>query len=301
VLNSGHRRGGSVIRVVGEAMEVREFSTFAPAAIAMIGHLPGTLADRSIAITLKRKRPDEHVESFRYDHTEELDRLARMCARWAADNIETLRRADPAVPANLYNRAADNWRPLLAIADAAGGDWPDRAREIAAATVYADQAKRVGLLADIREVFDGKPESERKAEIKSAALVAALVAMEGHPWAEYGRAKKPLSTNSLARMLADDHISPDTIRFADGLAKGYRRGQFDDAFARYLPLSPNATVTPLQPKDSCGFQPDSQPLQADEMLRLENAENPSISAECYGVTVEKPGEPSKSERVRVRL
>jgi putative DNA primase/helicase len=82
VLNSGHRRGGNVIRVVGEAMDVRAFSTFAPAAIAMIGHLPGTLADRSVAITLKRKRADEPVESFRYDRTEELDQLARMCARW---------------------------------------------------------------------------------------------------------------------------------------------------------------------------------------------------------------------------
>jgi len=28
----------------------------------------------------------------------------------------------------LFNRAADNWRPLLAIADAAGGEWPARAR-----------------------------------------------------------------------------------------------------------------------------------------------------------------------------
>jgi putative DNA primase/helicase len=181
VLNSGHRRGGSVIRVVGEAMEVREFSTFAPAAIAMIGHLPGTLADRSISITLKRKRADEPVESFRYDKTEELDRLARMCARWAMDNIGRLREADPSVPANLYNRAADNWRPLLAIADAAGGEWPDRARKIASTTVDADQAKRIGLLADIRDVFDGREQKAPKAEIKSADLVSALVAMERAP------------------------------------------------------------------------------------------------------------------------
>src|ERR1700704_4824442 len=49
--------GGSVVRIVGEENEPREFSTFSPAAIAMIGNLPGTLADRSIPITLKRKRP----------------------------------------------------------------------------------------------------------------------------------------------------------------------------------------------------------------------------------------------------
>src|SRR5437868_11171476 len=297
VLNSGHRRGGSVIRVVGEAMEVREFSTFAPAAIAMIGNLPGTLADRSISIALKRKRADEAVESFRYDRTEELDQLARMCARWAADNIVRLRQVDPIVPADLYNRAADNWRPLLAIAEAAGGDWPQRAREIAAQTVDADQAKRVGLLADIRDVFDAR----KVEQIKSAELAAVMVALEGHPWAEHGRSGKPLSANGLARMLAGDHISPDTIRFEDGLAKGYRRRQFDDVFARYLPSPSNPTVTPLQSEDFCGFPGKSPPLQADGCYGSEEAKNPSVPAACYGVTDANPGEPQKSERVRFRL
>jgi putative DNA primase/helicase len=281
-------------------MEVREFSTFAPAAIAMIGHLPGTLADRSIAITLKRKRVDEPVESFRYDHTEELDQLARMCARWAADNIELLRRADPDVPANLYNRAADNWRPLLAIADAAGGDWPQRAREIAAATVDADQAKRVGLLADIHDVFEAK----RVDKIKSAELALALVAIEGHPWAEYGKSGKPLSANNLARMLAGDHVIPKTVRFGAGpedTAKGYELDQFADAFARYLPPPQNPTVTPSQPLDFCGFSGDAQPSQHEACYGLEIAQNTSVSATCDGVTVEKPEEPPKSERVRVRL
>src|SRR5258708_6996379 len=297
VLNSGHRRGGSVLRVVGEALEVREFATFSPAAIAMIGTLPGTLADRSVAISLKRKRSDEVVENFRHDRTEELDRLGRMCARWAADNINRLRGADPEVPPNLFNRAADNWRPLLAIAEAAGDDWPARAREIAARTVDADQAKRVGLLADIRDVFEAKEVEE----IKSAELATALVAMEGHPWAEYGRSSKPLSANSLARMLTSDHISPVTIRFDDGLAKGYRRRQFDDAFARYLPLLPESnrnTVT------NGGNPPDfgeSQPLQPEACYGSEIAQDPSVSATCYGVTDEKPGEPPKSERVRFRL
>jgi len=31
-----------------------------------------------------------------------------------------LRGADPEVPNSVFNRAADNWRPLLAIADVAG-------------------------------------------------------------------------------------------------------------------------------------------------------------------------------------
>jgi putative DNA primase/helicase len=297
VMNSGHRRGGSVIRVVGEAMEVREFSTFAPAAIAMIGHLPGTLADRSVPIMLKRKRADEPVESFRYDRTQELDQLARMCARWAADNIGRLRIADPEVPPNLYNRAADNWRPLLAIADAAGGEWPARTRGIAANTVDADQVKRIGLLADIREVF----ETRKVDRIKSADLAATLVAMEGHSWAEFGKSGKPLSANSLARMLANDSISPNTLRWGEETAKGYERAQFEDAFARYLPSPQIPTVTPSQPADSLGFPADSQPSQPEPCYGLEIAQNPSVSAACDGVTVGKPDDARKSERVRVRL
>jgi putative DNA primase/helicase len=244
---------------------------------------------------LKRKRPDEWVENFRHDRTEELDQLARMCARWASDNIARLRRADPAVPPNLYNRAADNWRPLLAIADAAGGDWPARAREIAAKTVDADQAKRVGLLADIRDVFEARGIDR----IKSADLAAALVAIEGHPWAEHGRSGKPLSANGLARMLGGDNISPSTVRFGTDTAKGYELAQFADVFARYLPAPPNPTVTPSQVAENLAFREDTQP--ASGCYGLERDENPSIPAGCDGVTVEKPGVPPKSERVRFRL
>jgi hypothetical protein len=33
------------------------------------------------------------------------------------------------MPEGIYNREADNWRPLLAIADVARGQWPKRARK----------------------------------------------------------------------------------------------------------------------------------------------------------------------------
>jgi hypothetical protein len=298
VLDSGHRRGGCVYRIVGEDMEPRQFSIFAPAAIAMIGHLPSTLADRSVSIALQRKRPDEVVEDFRWNRTEDLDRLARMMAQWAKDNAARLRDLDPVVPTNLHNRQADNWRPLLAIAEIAGGEWPARMRAIAAASVDADQSKRVGLLADIREVFEAKGVDR----LKSADLAAALAAMEGRPWAEYGRSGKPLTANSLARMLAADSIAPKLIRFdLDEVGRGYEREQLEDAFERYLPSTSNPTVTPLQPKDLCGSQPPTQPLQEKRCNGLDGTQNPSISAVCNGVTVEKPERARKSERVRFRL
>jgi putative DNA primase/helicase len=83
ILNSGHRRGGSVLRTVGDDFEPRQFATYAPCAIAMIGQLPGTLADRSITIELQRRLAGE---AFRFDCTEHLDRLASKAARWATDN-----------------------------------------------------------------------------------------------------------------------------------------------------------------------------------------------------------------------
>ncbi len=56
ILNSGHRRGGSVLRTVGEEFEPPSFSTHSACAVALIGKLPATLADRSVPIELLRRR-----------------------------------------------------------------------------------------------------------------------------------------------------------------------------------------------------------------------------------------------------
>ncbi len=132
VLNSGHRMGGSVLRTVGDDNEPRMFATFAPCAFALIGRLPDTLEDRSVAIDLRRRIASEAVQPFRLDQTGHLHTLARKAVRWAADHQQALRASDPDV-GTLFNRVADNWRPLLAVADVAGGDWPARARKAAEA------------------------------------------------------------------------------------------------------------------------------------------------------------------------
>ena len=45
-------------------------------------------------------------------------------------------------------------------------------------------------------------------EIPSADLVKTLVGLEGRPWAEMGKARKPLTQNMLARMLKPHGIAP---------------------------------------------------------------------------------------------
>lgn len=243
ILNSGHRQGGSVLRLVGKEFEPRSFSTYSACAIALIGKLPDTLTDRSVAVELRRCRPDEDIKAFRFDRTATLDAVARRAARWASDNAKLISDNDPAMPEGIYNRAADNWRPLLAIAGAAGADWPERARRAAKAADAAagdhDQSVRVALLADIRNMY-----VERDVDrLASADIAKGLIAIEGRPWGEW-KAGAPITPNSVARQLARFGISPDTIRVGDQTPKGYMRSQFEDAFVRYLPP---ATATPQQP------------------------------------------------------
>jgi hypothetical protein len=133
ILNSGHRAGGRVIRTVGEDFEAKVFSTHCPAAIAQIGKLPDTLADRSIHISMKRRAPGETVSRFLLGRTPELSEAAMKAARWIADNAEAIRDCDPDIPESIFNRAADNWAPLFAIAEVAGGDIAERARQAALA------------------------------------------------------------------------------------------------------------------------------------------------------------------------
>jgi hypothetical protein len=121
MINDGHRRDGTVVRTVGDNHDPRRFSVWAPIALAAIGRLHGTNEDRAIAIRLHRRRSDEPVQPLRLDRTSELDAMARKMARWARDHMPALAMADPLMPDGIYNRAADNWRPLLTIADAAGG------------------------------------------------------------------------------------------------------------------------------------------------------------------------------------
>jgi putative DNA primase/helicase len=235
ILNSGHRKGGLVVRTVGEDFEPRIFSTHCPVAIAQIGKLPDTLADRSIQISMKRRAPGEAVSRFREGRTPELTEAARKAARWTADNAEAIRGCDPVIPDAIFNRAADNWAPLLAIAEVAGAGIAEQARlaAMAACGVEEDLSPRVALLADIRDVF-AENGGDR---MSSADLVRALVAMADKPWGECNHGKE-LTQNGLARQLKGFGIFHEKIGPKTNRVNGYSKVAFADAFSRYLSNSP---------------------------------------------------------------
>jgi Protein of unknown function (DUF3631) len=250
ILNTGHRKGGSVLRCVGDDHEPRTFSTWAPAAIAAIGKLPDTIEDRSISCKMRRRKASERVESFRSDRTEHLRVLIRKAMRWVADNDGALRDADPDV-GELQNRVADNWRPLLAVADVAGGEWPKRMREIAIAAVAAraEQSIKVQLLTDIRAAF----ETKRADKMFPETLIDYLTSLEDRPWVEWKNGR-PLSKAQLGRLLSSFEINSQTIRIDTKAARGYHLKAFEDAFARYTPSQNGTTTQTNSRSDFCDFQ-----------------------------------------------
>jgi putative DNA primase/helicase len=284
ILNAGHRKGGQVTRTVGDDHEPRQFSTWTPAAVAMIGRLPDTLEDRAVIVGLRRRKSSEHVKQFRSERTDDLRQLARKIARWTADNQSALRAHEPET-GSLFNRAADNWRPLLAIADLAGGDWAAAARAIAEGSEGAkqDQSTRTMLLSDIRDVFAGRPDADR---ISSNVLATELGAMEGRPWAEW-RNGKPITAASLARTLAPFGISPGTRRDGSDTFKGYLLADFNEAFARYLG---DQTVTPSQ-LNSDGHCDVSQTVTLKPDVTDSKLQKPNNDGPCDGVTLSQEVDP----------
>ena len=224
------KRFANVERVVGEDHEVRTFSTYCPKAMngRKLATIDDMLTSRSVVIAMMRAT--KRMPDIRADQDPVGEDVRSRCRRWANDNGAAMREADPEMDA-LFGRPADVWRPLFAVADAAGGDWPSLARAAAAsltasaAAVGSGESRGVMLLSDIRDVF-GDRES-----MKSEDLDAALHALPERPWATYSRGK-PITAQARGRMLTTYGIQSVEV---PGRRKGYRREQFKEAWSAYLP------------------------------------------------------------------
>jgi putative DNA primase/helicase len=292
LLNEGHCKGGTVLRVLGDKLELREFSVFAAVAFAANGRLADDLEQRSIVIEMQRRRADEDVTELREDRCEQLQNLARMCARWADDVVDIIRDHDPDM-GGLINRLADNWRPLFAIADAIASDWPDRARE-AAFALGPRENESIGpmLLADVRTTFDEKSIDR----ISSAELCEALNAMEGKPWGDWKG--KSLTPNQLARLLKPFSIVTNTtIRVGSKTAKGYHRHQFEELWQRYLAGQEVYERSQGNKADEMDASCTFQKVTEKSDVTFQRSEKPPSNGDCYRVTDENGIGPSSGTSV----
>lgn len=249
ILNTGYRWNGVASCCVGQGVNItyKDFRTFGAKAIAGIGSLPDTVADRSIAIRLKRRAPGEHIQDFDSDELErEAKALRQRITDWSTSNVKMMATVAPDRLEGVSDRQRQVTKPLLAIADVAGAHWPERVRR-AAVEVFSgksseDQSTGVQLLSDIRDVFSTKAADR----ISSKELVDTLVEMEERPWPEFGKTGKPISKATVGRLLSKNYnISSSTVRDGALTFKGYHLAWFQDAFSRYLsPIPVSETSQP---------------------------------------------------------
>jgi len=248
LLNAGYKRSATVARCVGDAkaMKVQQFPVFAPAALAGIaGNMPDTITTRAITVHMKRRRADEEVEEFWEEDVErEAAPLREALATWVESVTDKISRGRPTMPLGVRDRAAEIWRPLIAIADAAGGHWPDTARaaclhfiEVANAD-HNGGGQRMQLLADLRDLFTARNADK----LTTDEILAALHEMDEAPWGDLDG--KPLDSRRLAAFLKPYGATPRDLKLpgGGGTRKGYRvsgPGGLADAWQRYLP--PSAT------------------------------------------------------------
>jgi hypothetical protein len=198
---------------------------------------------------MERRTADERVEPLRLDRLQEYSHICLKAARWVEDHAEEIRAADPAIPDEIRSdRARDNVRPLLAMADVIGGDLPRRARETLIAHYRTDEMlddeRDTLILKDIEEIFRTRGASR----LESQEIVRSLLGMPDRPWVDYNDGK-PLREVDLAQELRKFGVIPRKWADRAGGKRRWRRGyllrHLRDKFARYV--SPQQSEPPPVP------------------------------------------------------
>jgi hypothetical protein len=240
ILNSGYSRAGVVVRVkmAGSTGVIEEHPVFSPTALAAIGMLPDTVESRSVVISTRRRKADEHVDSFRTrEVAKDAAPLIKRLKDWVPANEKLLRDARPDIPDEVNDRAADIWEPLLAIAELAGGQWATEARraciEITSGREQDDQSVGVQLLIAILNLM---------APGTLSTMTTSNILTELNKDAEAGyagwRDGKGMRADDLAHYMKSYGIKSQNMRVArkDGseqVLKGYKAIDFMDAWERY--------------------------------------------------------------------
>lgn len=244
VLNAGYRIGGYVwrVEVSGKSYTPKRFSVYCPKAMAGLKPLPPSLAHRAIAANLKPALATEQHDDFENDDDDRLaeaDALTKAWAAWAAVAVDdvTARSRKPDKLEDLDARQNEIARPLLRIADVAGGRWPLDARAGLVTLLVGDdvQAASAGreLLTAIRDAFDSHYALQAD-RLTCREVADALNADDHYGYATWNNGTG-VTTREVGRKLAAYGIRARTVRHDDARGEGYHRDQFEDAWQRYCP------------------------------------------------------------------
>ncbi len=239
MLNAGHRRGAMAGRCVvhGKTIMTEELPAYCAVALAGLGSVPDTILSRSVVIRMRRRTANEDIEPYRRRlHSPTGHALRDRLAAWAEQfRLENY----PDMPPDVEDRDADVWEALIAVADAAGEKWPNRARVAAVALVALAKESTpslgIRLLNDIREIFGDAD------QLATETILQRLNDIEEGPWSDLKG--KPLDPRRLASYLRPYGIKSKTVRISTSTLRGYAREDLSDAWERYLEVPANRSAT----------------------------------------------------------
>jgi hypothetical protein len=212
-------RGSSVVR----------YSCWCPKAIAMIGKVPETLADRSIVVNMQRKLTAEKCAPLA-DFNPAL--IVQKCARWSLDEEQDVADWPRLGNEKLNDRASDTYEPLFVIGAMAGSPWEAKIRNAAEVLCAFENTEpdAASLILDIMGVFI-TTEAKR---VFSKDLAEALKGKSG--WVTYDVTSREAVTElGIAQKLRRYNIRPTTVRIGPKVSKGYKWEQFLGALEHYVP------------------------------------------------------------------
>lgn len=185
---------------------------------------------RMIVVHMRRKRADQHPETWKSRlHDEDAARTRAALTSWGKRMAGHLANAWPEVPEGVTDgRAIELWTPLLAVGEACGPQWAERARQACRALALSDpealddtpvMSAEETLLAALAEVLDPREDT-----VMTRHLVPRLQS-SSFAW----QAGKPLRAASmeLSRRLAPLGVGP--VPYWDpevGSVQGYRYADF---------------------------------------------------------------------------
>lgn len=244
ILNAGYKKGQTVPRCVGNSHELQNFKVYCPKAFAAVGHLPPTLADRSIIIPMQRRAPSEPVSRFRFASAKREADPIRVCVGHVVkafakeitktyDNLPEL--------SFLSDRDEEIFSPLFALCAVLA---PRRVKELEKSAKSLSDRKAGDAVDDslaLRLLHDvGKTWPENESNRLGRDILADLKAIEDSPW----HSDYELNPRRLARMLRPFEVFNRQVKTGSGNGKGYVLAEVQRAVSRYpLPESETCETT----------------------------------------------------------
>lgn len=212
-----------------EQREPVDLDLFYPVALGKIGDLPDrALADRCITLRMHPATEAEDARLAREATGEVSEVVQGRLADWMDREGGSLGEARPEMPEGFRGRTRDKWRPLLAVAELAGGNWPARARAAAEALEMGPERAEPEHLGTLRRLVTA-------VEGWSGAVI----------FGEELRARGFQDVPGGGALLPKVGLISKPQRRGDKVARGFKLADIHEAAARYRVVTGVSSVSEM--------------------------------------------------------